>query len=88
MVRKEVEVKNEKGLHLTPCGMIATTAQRFQSEINIANSEMKVNAKSVMSLLTLAAYKGTKIIIEAKGIDEKEAVEEIVKLFENNFGEE
>jgi len=88
MVRKEVKVTNEQGLHLRPCSLISNTAMRFKSEINMINGEQKVNAKSIMSLLTLTAYRGSTIIIEANGSDEKEAVEEIVKLFENKFDEE
>jgi phosphocarrier protein HPr len=88
MIVREVVVKNDKGLHLRPCDMISRMAMRFSSEITITSGGKKVDAKSIMSLLTLAVHKGSIIKIEANGKDEKEAIEELVKLFETGFDEE
>jgi phosphocarrier protein HPr len=88
MVRKEVKVTNQQGLHLRPCGMISNAAAKYKSDISIISDGVKVNAKSIMSLLILGAHKGSTVIIEANGVDENEAIDEIVKLFENNFDEE
>ncbi|HOJ87102.1 MAG: HPr family phosphocarrier protein [Elusimicrobiales bacterium] len=88
MIKKEITVKNEQGLHARPCGMLSNTAMRFESEIKIIKEGYEVNAKSVMGLLTLAASKGSKITLIAVGRDEEKAVEEIEKLFESKFDEE
>jgi len=88
MIRKEIVVINEQGLHARPCGMLSNLAMRFESEIKIIKDGYEVNAKSVMGLLTLAASKGSKIILIASGKDEKEATWEIEKLFESKFDEE
>jgi phosphocarrier protein len=88
MTRKEVKIKNALGIHARPAGMIANTSSTFKSEVRILKDNLQINAKSIMGVMSLAAGKGSYIIIEADGIDEKEAVQAVVHLFESKFDEE
>lgn len=88
MVKKDVVVTNEQGLHARPCRMISQLAMNFQSNIKLVRDGYEVNAKSIMGILSMAAAKGSVITIIAEGIDEKKAVDEISKLFETKFDEE
>lgn len=87
MVEKEVLVKNRLGLHARPAAVLAQKASRFKSEVRLIRGEIEINAKSVMGVMMLAAEPNSKIIIKAWGEDEEQAVEELIKLFENKFGE-
>jgi phosphocarrier protein len=64
------------------------TANSFKADIFIGAGDEEVNAKSILGLLTLAATKGTPVIVRAEGEDEQAATRAIVTLFENRFGEE
>lgn len=87
MYEKEVTVLNRAGIHARPGTKIVEVANSFKSEIFISRDNNKINAKSIMGILTLgAAYKSV-ILISAEGPDEEEAVNQIVKLFENRFEE-
>ncbi|MCX7905496.1 MAG: HPr family phosphocarrier protein [Elusimicrobiales bacterium] len=88
MIRRDVIVKNEQGLHARPCRIISQVAMNFQSEIKLIKDGYEVNAKSIMGILSMAASKGSVITIIANGSDEREAVEEIANLFETKFDEE
>ncbi|MBP7795651.1 MAG: HPr family phosphocarrier protein [Elusimicrobiales bacterium] len=88
MIKKEIIVQNSQGLHARPCGMISNTAMKFLSEIKLIKDGYEVNAKSIMGLLTLAASKGSRIIIVADGSDEETAVKELEELFANGFNED
>ena len=88
MVEKKVEVINKFGLHARPAVMLVQKASKFKSEIRLQKGELEVNAKSILSVMALAAEKGSFVIIEAEGEDEALAVEELTKLFEEKFGEE
>ncbi len=87
-MRKEFIVKNKVGLHARPAALFVQTAKGFSSEITVEKDGNKVNAKSILGVLSLGAEKGSKIIIEINGEDEKEAMEAFEKLIEDNFGEE
>lgn len=88
MYEKTVVVKNKTGLHARPAAMFVQTANKFKSEIFIEKEGKKVNAKSIMGVMSLAVSQGTTIAISAQGEDEKEAVEALVELVESKFGEE
>lgn len=88
MIKKDVVVLNEQGLHARPCRMISQTAMGFKCDIKLVKDGYEVNAKSIMGILSMAASKGSVITIIADGIDEKKAVEEISRLFETKFDEE
>lgn len=87
MNEKEVKIINRAGLHTRPASMIVKTAAKFNSDIYIYNNGYAVNAKSIIGVMTLAASIGTNLIIRAEGKDEKEAVEALVELISQGFGE-
>ncbi len=86
--RREVEIRNELGLHARPSARFVEQANKFRSKISVRKEDQLVNGKSVMGLMTLAAAKGTRMIIEADGQDAGEAVEALARLIEEKFGEE
>lgn len=91
MYSKSVVIKNTSGLHARPAADFVAAAKKFQSGISIAREEKpeeKVNAKSIISLLTMGITKDTRVRIVAEGTDEKEAVEELCAQIEKRFGEE
>ena len=88
MTEKTVTIVNTLGIHARPATLVAQTAQRFESDIIVEKDGLEVNAKSVMGVMMLVAAKGSEITIRADGPDEKEAVEALVKLVEDGFGEE
>ncbi len=87
MISKEIIVQNEVGLHARPATFFIQKANEFKSLITIARDDRKVNAKSLLGVLSLGIIKGTKVVIEAEGPDEEEAVEELNKLIMSNFSD-
>ncbi len=87
MYEKEVKIVNRAGLHTRPASMIVKTAAKYNSEIYISNNGYSVNAKSIIGVMTLAASIGTNLLIRAEGPDEVEAVESLVELISQGFGE-
>lgn len=77
-----VEVKNEYGIHARPASLVAELANKFQSDIRITLGDRSVDGKSVMSILLLAAGKGSKLVITANGLDEAQALRELRELIE------
>ncbi len=86
---KEIEVvlTNKLGLHARPAAMFVREASKYSSEIMIVKDSMEYNGKSVIGVLSMGAPKGTKLIIKAKGEDEKEAIQALKELIESNFDE-
>ncbi|MEI8094157.1 MAG: HPr family phosphocarrier protein [Spirochaetales bacterium] len=87
MVEKDVTVKNRAGIHARPAGMIVTLANKFSSQIFIEKENEKINAKSIMGLITLGVLCNTVVKITASGSDEAAAVDALVKLIDNRFEE-
>ena len=87
-VIQEVQIPNSLGLHARPAMQLVDMANRFSSEIEIAKAEQRVDAKSIMQVMTLAATQGTKLKITAQGDDAAEAVAAMTKLVGEGFGEE
>ena len=87
MYQKTVTVKNATGLHARPATYFIQKANEFKSGIWVEKEERRVNAKSLLGVLSLGIVKGTTITLIADGADEKEAVAALVELIENNFGE-
>ena len=87
MTREQVMITNKLGLHARAAAKLVHTASAFEAEIYIGTEHEEVNAKSILGILTLAATKGTPLIVRADGVDEKAAVEAIVALFADKFGE-
>ena len=88
MVEKTVTIKNRAGIHARPAALLVQTANRFASQIYLEKDGEKINGKSIMGILTLAATYNSPIKIIADGSDEEEAVQTISRLFENKFEEE
>ena len=87
MFAKEVEVKNQVGLHARPATFFIQKANEYRSTIWVEKDERRVNAKSLLGVLSLGIVGGTKIKIRADGGDEVEAVENLVKLIESGFAD-
>lgn len=87
MVSSEVAVKNSVGLHARPATFFIQRANEFKSSIWVEKDERRVNAKSLLGVLSLGIVKGTSISIIADGSDEEEAVKTLVELIESNFSE-
>jgi len=83
-----VQVVNSQGLHARPAHQIVLEANRFPCKITVANGDLVVDAKSIMSLMMLAAEKGTLLVILAEGDQAEEAAEAIGGLIRKGFGEE
>jgi phosphocarrier protein len=88
MVEKTVTIKNRAGIHARPAAVLVQTANRFSADIFLEKDGDKINGKSIMGILTLAATYNSSIRIIADGSDEEEAVQTICRLFENKFEEE
>lgn len=88
MINKETIIMNKAGLHARPAALIAETAQKFESIIELEGNGTRVNAKSIIDIMLLAAENGSKIGICAEGSDETDAVSAILELFEGKFDEE
>ena len=87
MPQRDVVVANEAGIHARPAAEIVKLAAKFRSEIVIVRDGLEVNAKSIMGVMMLAAGKGSKVTIETEGPDETDAMEAIVSLIGDYFGE-
>lgn len=88
MIRKKLKIVNKLGLHARAAIKLTKLASRYQSEILIRFDNHDVNAKSIFSLMVLAANKDSEIKLTISGDDEKEAAEAIEELINNKFGEE
>jgi phosphocarrier protein HPr len=88
MVELETTIKNRAGIHARPSAMIAQTAVKFSSRLYLEKSGNRINAKSIMGIITLAASYGSKIRIIADGSDEQAAADALKALFESGFNEE
>ena len=87
VISKEVTINNQVGLHARPATFFIQKANEFKSSIWIERDERRVNAKSLLGVLSLGIVKGTTITLIADGADEKEAVGALVDLVKDNFGE-
>lgn len=88
MIRKQIEIINKLGLHARAAAKFVSTAASFSSSIRVEYNAKKVDGKSIMSVMMLAAAKGSEIVIEAEGEDEEQALAGLVSLIEGYFGEQ
>lgn len=86
MIKKKVTIKNASGLHARPSAILVREAARFKSNFYIHLYGYRVNGKSILGVMTLAAECGAELIFEFDGEDEHEAMEAITRLVENKFG--
>lgn len=87
MIKREFRISNKLGLHARPSAQLTQVASRFRSEIYIARDARRVNAKSIMGVMMLAAGPGTTVAVDADGPDEEAAVTAIGELIDSRFGE-
>ena len=87
MPQREVEIINKLGLHARASAKLTQLAAKYQSDVVLSRNNRKVNAKSIMGVMMLAAGKGAKVTLETSGPDEAEAMEAIVTLINDCFGE-
>jgi phosphocarrier protein HPr len=87
MISQEVIVCNDLGIHARPAALIAQTSNKFAADIWLEKDGVSANAKSIMNVMMLAAACKSKIIIRAQGMEEKLALETLVRLFEAKFNE-
>ena len=88
MQERPVTIVNKLGLHARAAAKFVTTASSYSSEVNISRDGQRVNGKSIMGVMMLAASRGTELIIITQGDDEVEAADSLVTLIEGRFGEQ
>lgn len=88
MIQQPIEIVNKLGLHARAAAKFVTTASGFASSIQLGRGDQKVNGKSIMGVMMLAASKGTILDLYIEGEDEQQACEALQELVANRFGEE
>jgi phosphocarrier protein len=87
MTKQEIEIINKLGLHARASTKLTQVASRFACQIWLERNGRRVNAKSIMGVMMLAASKGSKILLETDGQDEAEAMQALTALINDKFGE-
>ncbi len=87
MIKKKVTIVNDAGLHARPAAALVKLASKFESDFYVHLYGYKVNGKSILGVMTLAAEKGAELELELDGPDEEEATEAITELIGDGFGE-
>ena len=88
MIRSTARIVNKLGLHARPSAQLVTVASKYKSECFFSKGDLRVNGKSIMGVMMLAAEKGSELLIEVDGPDEKEAMAELLDVIASGFGEE
>ena len=87
MISQKLTITNKLGLHARAASKLVNTAGQFESEVFIDKQGNRINAKSIMGVMMLAASKGTEIMLEVDGNDEQDCMKAIVQLIDNRFDE-
>jgi len=87
MIKSEITIINKLGLHARAAAKLVNTATAFSSQIQLGNGQRMVDAKSIMSVMMLAASKGTILELEVDGRDEDSALDAIIEVVNDRFGE-
>jgi len=88
MISREFTINNKLGLHARPSAQVTQVASKFASDVHIARNGRRVNAKSIMGVMMLAAGQGTVVTVDAVGDDAQAAVDAIGALIDSGFGED
>lgn len=88
MSEQTIQIRNKYGLHARPAAEFVKLASQFQAEVWVRKQDLEVNGKSIMGMMMLAAECGAEITIRASGDDAGRAVDELVALVNNRFGED
>ncbi len=86
-ITKEILVENKMGIHARPAAMFVKVASQFNADIFVEKDGERINGKSIMGLMMLAAGPGSRLVIEATGSDAQEAIDAITELLESKFNE-
>ncbi|NTW53108.1 MAG: HPr family phosphocarrier protein [Chlorobiaceae bacterium] len=87
MIVQEVTIKNNAGLHTRPAAAVVKLASKFKSDFFIEMEGSSINAKSIIGVMSLAAPKGSRMLLRLEGEDEVEAARQLIDFFEQGFGE-
>lgn len=87
MIEQEIEIINKLGLHARASAKLTQLAAKFKSDVWMTRNKRRVNAKSIMGVMMLAAGKGSKVILEIEGEDEQACFDALLELINNKFGE-
>jgi len=87
MIEKIVTIKNKAGMHTRPAATIVKIAAKYKCEFFISRDGMNINGKSIIGVMTLAAAKGSTLVLQFDGADEEEAAKEIMDYFKRGFDE-
>jgi phosphocarrier protein len=88
MISRDFTISNKLGLHARPSAQLTQTASRFASDIHITRNGRRVNAKSIMGVMMLAAGQGSTVTVDAQGEDAEAALQAIGQLIADGFGED
>jgi phosphocarrier protein len=87
VIKKSAKIVNKLGLHARPSAMLVTAASKYNSEVFFTKNGLRVNGKSILGVMMLAAEMGSELLIEVDGPDEELALNEILQVIESKFGE-
>lgn len=87
MIERNVTIINKAGMHTRPASNIVKIASKYRSDFYIIKNGYSINGKSIIGVMTLAAEQGSTLLLRFEGDDEEKAAAEIVKFFEEGFGE-
>lgn len=87
MISRTCTIRNALGMHARPSAQVTRVAGGFRSQVFLSRDGRKVNAKSIMGVMMLAAGQGTELVVEADGPDEGQAVQALADLIDSGFGE-
>lgn len=87
MIQEKTSITNRLGMHARPAAMFVSHASKYKSEVFVEKNGLKVNGKSIMGVMMLAAEMGSELIIFADGEDEQEALRDLIELVKSGFGD-
>ena len=87
MIKQSVTISNKLGLHARASAKLTKLAGSFKCEVHLARGERRINAKSIMGVMMLAAGLGSEVVVETDGADERAAIDALVALVNDKFGE-
>ncbi|MDD5427390.1 MAG: HPr family phosphocarrier protein [candidate division Zixibacteria bacterium] len=87
MIKKTATIVNKLGLHARPAAQLVSTATKFEAEVFYSKGDLRVNGKSIMGVMMLAAEQGSQLVIEVEGPDEGAAMEALLMVIASGFSE-
>lgn len=87
MIEKTVTIVNKAGMHTRPASALVKIASKYRAEFFIEKNGFQINGKSIIGVMTLAAEQGSQVTLQFDGPDEDKASAEVIKFFEDGFGE-